>query len=172
MRSLPGLTRCINSDERFRALLDDELGTLLRVARTLASDPGEAEDLVQDAVLRAWRAFDRFDGAHPRAWLLTIVRNTHLNRVRRQRPLLLADPERVPDPAAPDDPEAEAIAKIGDPRVRAELAKLAPRYRDALIAVDLGDLSYAEAAVLLDVPEGTVMSRVSRARARLRERLR
>ncbi len=62
---------------------------LLRVANTLTRNHAEAEDLVQDALLRAFRAIDSFDGRHPRAWLLTILRNTHINRNRRQRAELL-----------------------------------------------------------------------------------
>lgn len=59
---------------------------MLRVARTLTGSWAEAEDVVQESLLRAWRAADRFDGRHPRAWLLTIVRRTHLNMLRRSRP--------------------------------------------------------------------------------------
>lgn len=160
------------TDDRFREMLDSEIAVLLRVATTLTRDRHEAEDLVQDTVLRAWRAFDRFDGAHPRAWLLTILRNTHRNRNRRRRPLLLAEPDWGVAAVADDDTEATAISRVSDPRLRDALASLNPRYRDALLAVDVGGLSYAEAAVVLGVAEGTVMSRVSRARSRLRDRLR
>jgi RNA polymerase sigma-70 factor (ECF subfamily) len=157
--------------DRFHELVDPEIEMLLRVARVLTRDHHEAEDLVQDTVLRAWRAIDRFDGAHPRAWLLTILRNTHRNRNRRRRPVLLAADDTPLLVAAGDDPADEAIARVGDQRLRDALHSLPARYRDAVVAVDLGALSYADAAALLGVPAGTVMSRVSRGRARLRAAL-
>jgi len=69
-----------------------ELPVLLRVARTMTGQPADAEDLVQDTLLRAWRALDTFDGRHPRAWL-TVMRHTEINRHRRRRPELLDDPD-------------------------------------------------------------------------------
>lgn len=70
----------------FRAYVEPEIDVLLRVAQTLTGSWADSEDLVQDTLVRAYRAIDRFDGAHPRAWLLTILRHTHLNSTRRQRP--------------------------------------------------------------------------------------
>ena len=64
---------------------------MLRVARTLTGNPADAEDLVQETVIRAFSALDRFDGAHPRAWLLTILRHTNMNMHRRRRPDLVED---------------------------------------------------------------------------------
>ncbi|MGH9268240.1 MAG: sigma factor, partial [Acidimicrobiales bacterium] len=70
-----------------------EIEVLLRVARTIVSRPADAEDLVQETLLRAYRGIKSFDGRHPRAWLLTIMRNAHVNSVRRRRPELLDDPD-------------------------------------------------------------------------------
>lgn len=69
-----------------------QVEVLYRVARSLTGQPADAEDLVQDTLLRAFRAIEGFDGRHPRAWLLTILRNTEHNRHRRRRPVLLDDP--------------------------------------------------------------------------------
>jgi hypothetical protein len=70
-----------------------EIPVLLRVATSLTCQPADAEDLVQDTLIRAYSAVDRFDGEHPRAWLLTILRNTHVNRARRRLPVLFREPD-------------------------------------------------------------------------------
>jgi len=84
-------------DTAFERYVLPETELLLRVANSLTRNRADAEDLVQDTLLRAFRAIDRFDGRYPRAWLLTILRNTHINRNRRRRPELLRDPERATD---------------------------------------------------------------------------
>ena len=81
-------------EARFAAEVVPEIEVLLRVAQTLTRHPADAEDLVQDTLLRAFRSMDTFDGRHPRAWLLTILRNTNSNRHRRRRPDLLDDPDQ------------------------------------------------------------------------------
>lgn len=153
-----------------------EVDVLYRVARTMTGQPADAEDLVQDTLIRAYRAADRFDGAHPRAWLLTILRNTHVNRGRRRRPQLLDDPDvalaRL-EADQPDQASPEAIVVDGsfEAAVVEALASLTPRFRRVVELVDLDGLSYAEAAQLVGVPVGTVMSRLHRARARMRSQL-
>jgi RNA polymerase sigma-70 factor (ECF subfamily) len=79
-------------DAAFQRYVVPEIPALLRVAQSLTSNAHDAEDLVQDTMLRAYRAIDRFDGEHARAWLFTILRNTHVNRNRKRRPGLLDDP--------------------------------------------------------------------------------
>jgi RNA polymerase sigma-70 factor, ECF subfamily len=160
--------------ERFESWVLPEIEVLFRVARSLTRDTGAAEDLVQDTLLRAYRAIDRFDGAYPRAWLLTILRNAHTNNHRRRRPELLD--QRTDgtghDPADPEvDVEAAAMAGTVDRRLSQALGELPPRFREVVVLVDVDGLSYAESAALLDVPVGTVMSRLHRARRRLREAL-
>lgn len=161
-------------NERFVAYVVPEIEVALRVARTMTATLAEAEDLVQDALVRALRGIDGFDGRHPRAWLLTIVRNTHINRNRRRRPGLLDDPDapgvevRVGrSPSAEDLATAEAL----DGPVAAALASLGDDARAVVELVDVAGLTYAEAAEALDVPIGTVMSRLHRARRRIRDLL-
>lgn len=151
-----------------------EIDVLLRVARTIVARPADAEDLVQDTLVRAFRAIDRFDGRHPRAWLLTILRNAHINGVRRRRPELLDDPDDAVDRLlgdAADGPEALVVGAAFDAVVADAVAALPPRFGAVVTLVDINGLSYAEAAEALGVPIGTVMSRLHRARHRMRDRL-
>jgi RNA polymerase sigma-70 factor (ECF subfamily) len=151
-----------------------EVEVLLRVARSLTRNHAEAEDLVQDTLVRAFRSIERFDGRHPRAWLLTILRNAHINRNRRRRPELLRDPdlalERLESTASGDRAESAVDDAIDDEILRA-VAELDEPFRRVLELVDVDGLTYAEAAEALGVPIGTVMSRLHRARSRIRDRL-
>jgi len=163
-------------EQVFRTYVEPEIEVLLRVAQTLTGSWADAEDVVQETLIRAWRAADRFDGAHPRAWLLTILRRTHLNSLRRQRPDLIGDELDAHRPAfgaaSTPSPEQQHIdGELSAPLEQA-LASLHPRYRTVLLLIDVDDLTYAEAAQVLDVPIGTVMSRLSRARDKLRHQLR
>ncbi len=163
--------------ERFRDVVQPEIEVLLRVALSLTRHRADAEDLVQETLLRAYRSLDRFDGRYPRAWLLTILRNTHVNMHRRTRPdpvgdwtlLLSARPAfgSANTPSAEDSHLSTSLSRD----VAAAVNELDPRFRAAVVLVDVHDLSYAEAAAVLGVPVGTVMSRLSRARDRLRRRL-
>ena len=101
---------------RFDHFVVPEIEVMLRVARSLTAGAAEAEDLVQDSLLRAYRSIDTFDGRHPRAWLLTIVRNTNINRNRRQRPGLVDDPD-APEvegrtPTAARHPQSRTACRI------------------------------------------------------------
>ena len=150
-----------------------EIDVLLRVAYTLVPRPADAEDLVQDTLLRAFQAMDGFDGRHPRAWLLTIMRHTQINRTRRRRPELLDDPDRD-QPVGSDaavSPEALVVGEMFDGEVETALDSLPTRLRQVVELVDVNGLSYAEAAEVMGVPGGTVMSRLHRARSRMRARL-
>jgi RNA polymerase sigma-70 factor (ECF subfamily) len=153
-----------------------EVEVLLRVALSMTDQRADAEDLVQDTLLRAWRSIDSFDGQYPRAWLLTILRNANINRHRRQRPVLLDDPdmtfERRTD-SGTDVPSAEDVVvdQMFDEAVEAAVGRLPERFREVLLLVDVHGLSYAAAAEVLGVPEGTVMSRLHRARKRVRDHL-
>lgn len=163
-------------DRRFRNQVLAELEVLYRVARRLTRNPADAEDLVQDTLVRAYRAFDRFDGRYPRAWLLTILRNTHLNQLRKHRPDLLENElaHRLPAPGHDgriDGTPDRALHEDFDPIVREALASLSANHRAVIALVDLDGLSYQETADLLQIPIGTVMSRLHRARNKVRTRL-
>ncbi|MEX0868507.1 MAG: sigma-70 family RNA polymerase sigma factor [Nitriliruptoraceae bacterium] len=164
------------TDARFREQVLTELDVLYRVARRLTHTSQDAEDLVQDTLVRAYRSFDRFDGRYPRAWLLTILRNTRINQVRKRRPDLLDDEvaNKLPATGADgraDATESQALRDHLTPQVRSALAELSPKHRAVVALVDLDGLTYQEAADVLDVPVGTVMSRLHRARKSVRRHL-
>ncbi len=153
-----------------------EIPVLYRVALSLTGQKADAEDLVQETLVRAFRAADRFDGAYPRAWLLTILRRAHLNRVRGRRPVLLHDGESVErslENTGPPVASAEdvVISEEFEAVVSDALRALPDKHRAVVTLVDIEGLSYQEAADVLGVPRGTVMSRLHRARARIRARL-
>lgn len=149
-----------------------EIELLLRVARSLTRNDADADDLVQDTLLRAHRSIETFDGRYPRAWLLTILRNTHINRQRRQRPELLRDPDTPDRVVAATGPLADDfIEQSFDAEIERALAELPEPFRQVIELVDIRDLSYATAAEMTGVPVGTVMSRLHRARTRIRKHL-
>lgn len=152
------------------------IDVMYRVALSLTRNSADAEDLVQDALIRAFRAIDRFDGAHPRAWLLTILRNTHYNRNRKRRPFLFRDGESAEaalESLGEHEPSAESL--VVGPQFEAvvadALAVLPDKFRTVVTLVDIHGLTYQESADALGIPIGTVMSRLHRARARIRSRL-
>ncbi|MCC7075708.1 MAG: sigma-70 family RNA polymerase sigma factor [Acidimicrobiia bacterium] len=152
-----------------------EIDVLHRVALSITRDTGEAEDLVQETLLRAYRAICSFDGRHARAWLLTIMRNTHASRMRKRRPAVVHDPDAalaVRDDAWGDRPVEEIVVDVTfDAALTEALLALPVPFREAVELVDVQGLSYREAAEALGVPLGTIMSRLHRARGRLRDAL-
>lgn len=152
-----------------------ELDVLFRVAMSLTHNSADAEDLVQETLMRAFGAIERFDGRYPRAWLLTIMRNAQVNRVRRRRPELMRDPEvgdRLLESQTPhDSAEHDALRDAFDAAVEEALEALPEKFRQVVGLVDLDGLSYQQAADVIGVPVGTVMSRLHRARQRIRAHL-
>jgi RNA polymerase sigma-70 factor, ECF subfamily len=159
----------LHAQEAFERYVVPELPMMLRVARALTRHEAEAEDLVQDTLVRAFRGIHTFDGRHPRSWLLTIMRNTHINRNRRRRPTLLKDPDVAND--VPADDETDVFDDQFDAAVEAALDDLGEPFRAVVELVDIRGLTYAEAAAQLGVPIGTIMSRLHRARRRMRGQL-
>jgi RNA polymerase sigma-70 factor (ECF subfamily) len=159
--------------DAFERYVLPELEVLMRVAQSLTGNTADAEDLLQDTLVRACRSIDRFDGRYPRAWLLTILRRAHCNRNRRRRPELLPDPDTDIDRATQSAADAAdaTIEAAFDAEVEAALLELPAPFRQTVELVDIGGLSYREAAEALGVPVGTVMSRLHRGRARIRNRL-
>jgi RNA polymerase sigma-70 factor (ECF subfamily) len=164
--------------ERFAADMLAHLDALYAFARWLARSPADAEDLVQETMLKGLRARASFEpGTNLRAWLFTILRRTFLNldaRAGRERPAGAAargaeDPpaaERVPEPAV--DPEPALFAAVSRDAIDAALAALPPEFREAVWLCDVEELTMSEAAAVIGCPVGTVKSRVSRGRAILR----
>lgn len=161
--------------ERFRRYVTPELPVLLRVARRLTGNAEDAEDAVQETLIRAYRAIDRFDGRHPRAWLLTILRNATYNMHRRARPPLADSEELLRLPAAGPEGRNGTEERVLDGIIETEIADalfaLHRNFREVVVLVDVDGLSYNEAADVLGIPTGTVMSRLHRARRKMRKRL-
>lgn len=152
---------------RFRALVLPELGYLHRLGVALTGSRHAGEDLVQECVLRALRYFDSYNGDGFRAWMAAIMRN--VNRDRPRVNPVVADDEwlqNIPDNAP--NPEQIALNKDDALRLRGMVAALPEALREVLVLREFGNLSYAQIAVALKVPMGTVMSRLSRARDDLR----
>lgn len=166
----------VGQDARFQEYVTPELDVLYRVAFSITRNNADAEDLVQDTLLRAYRAIERFDGRYPRAWLLTIMRNAQVNRVRRKRPELMHDPDetmaRVADGSRDGaDAESQLMEEEFEAPVATALANLPEKFRRVVELVDLNELTYQEAADVLGIPVGTVMSRLHRARRNIRAHL-
>ena len=160
---------------RFEAVVLPHLDTAYTLARYLTRNAHDAEDVVQDACLRALTYFDGFrgeEGTSARAWLLAIVRNTAFSSVRRQSPDALEFDEVQHSGAVADvHPEAALLRSAAKETLGAALDRLAPEFREVIVLRELEGLSYKEISDVAGVPVGTVMSRLSRARARLREAL-
>src|SRR4051812_14506514 len=172
-----------STDERQAAAFEAEalasIDALYRTALRLTRVPADAEDLVQETYLKAFRAADRFErGTNLRAWLFTILHNTARNRVRdRSREPLSVDTEaleraadRLPESSS-TTPEAQLIAQTLAPDLQAAIDSLPDTFRQAVWLRDVEEFSYAEIARMLEIPAGTVMSRISRGRSLLFERL-
>jgi RNA polymerase sigma factor (sigma-70 family) len=162
---------------RFEAQVLPHLDAAYRFARWLARSPLEADDLVQETFLRAFRGFDSLRGEDVKAWLLTIVRNCHATALRQQqRRATVSLPDEPAAHSAADtvaavpDPESASLAAEDRRTLERLIAALAPEHREVLLLREMEDLSYREIAVVTGVPIGTVMSRLARARAALRSR--
>lgn len=163
---------------RFEAAALPHLNTAYNLARWLLRDEHSAQDVVQDAYLRAFRFFDGFRGGDARPWLMGIVRNACFTWMREHghgTEHVEFDEERDSDSFDPtisrddDNPETLLIKKLESGRVNAAIEQLPTVFREALILRELEEMSYEEIAQIVGIPIGTVMSRLSRARRMLRE---
>jgi RNA polymerase sigma-70 factor (ECF subfamily) len=155
------------------------LDSLYRTALRLTRVPADAEDLVQETYLKAFRSSDSFEpGTNLRAWLFTILHNTARNRARdRARDAVAIDSDTVERTAeesagaSADTPETLLLRDVMTPDVQAAVEALPDTFRQAVWLRDVEEFSYAEIAAMLDIPAGTVMSRISRGRRMLFDRL-
>jgi RNA polymerase sigma-70 factor (ECF subfamily) len=156
--------------ERFERVVLPFLDDAYTLARYLLRDEHDAQDVVQEAALRAFRYFGGYSGGDARAWLLTIVRNCSLNWQRRHR----ADERTVSFVDATDisldtgrDADAEAVESSERDRVQRAIDALPAEFREVIVLREVQDLSYREISDISGVPIGTVMSRLARARKKL-----
>ncbi|MGB9656927.1 MAG: sigma-70 family RNA polymerase sigma factor [Pseudolabrys sp.] len=170
--SLSGL----DDNARFRSIVMPHIDEAYRLAHWLTGNRTDAEDVVQDASMRAFRAIRNYTGGSARSWVLSIVRNTAYSWLHKNRPAAVVNVEDLEsvelEQANPvdrdgDNPEAVLIAKADADQLRTAIAALPPVFRETLVLRDIEGLDYREIAQATDVPIGTVMSRLARARHRL-----
>ena len=160
--------------ERFGQVLLPHLDAAYNLARWLTRNDHDAEDLVQAAYLRALKFFGGFHGANSRAWLLTIVRNacyTWLHKKQARGPAVAFEEEIHSAGSDALDPQISLLSEDQRRTVRRAVEELPPELREVVVLRELEGLSYKEIATIAGIPLGTVMSRLSRARERLRESL-
>ncbi|CAN5354056.1 RNA polymerase sigma factor [soil metagenome] len=160
---------------RFERLATPHLDAAFNLARWLTQNDHDAQDVVQEAMLRAMRYLDGFRGDNARAWLLQIVRHTCFSWLKDNRPAerLWPDDDESAQAAAPadDEPPAVAMRKSDRASINRAIAMLPIVYREVFVLRELEDLSYGDIARIADIPVGTVMSRLARGRGLLRAAL-
>ena len=154
------------------------LDVLYRVALRLTGNPSDADDLVQETMLKAYRAWEQFEpGTNAKGWLLTILRHAFINeyRRRRRRPETVdidaVEPFAVFPDVQEEDPQGAFFDRIVDDEVLRAIDQLPEAFRETLVLSDVEGLNYQEIAKMLDVPVGTVKSRLFRARHLLQRQL-
>jgi len=163
--------------ERFRTVMLPHMDAAYTLARYLTRDPSAAEDIVQEAFLRAYRSFADWRGEAPKAWLLAIVRNCFLSSVStaaaraRTRDIHDWQGDVPAELIAQDDPESLLADRSEAAMLRATIEQLPEPFRETLVLRELEEMSYKDIATIAQVPIGTVMSRLSRARQMLAELL-
>lgn len=156
---------------RFEEQVSPHLRSAYNLARWLTRSHEDAEDIVQEAFLRAFSAFESFRGEDAKPWLLTIVRNTSMTWLKRNRNggATIGFEEALEDPVEPSpDPEEGLLISCDRQQVRQALEQLPADFREAVILREMEGFSYKEISTTIGVPVGTVMSRLSRGRDWLR----
>lgn len=165
---------------RFEATVLVHLDAAYNLARWLTHDEHGAQDAVQDACLRAFRFFDSLHGPSPKAWFMAVVRNACLDWLKNQRRRTLEDEydddahgsvEAPHASGALEAPESAAVRASEARWVRDGIAALPREYREVVVLRELEELSYKEISAIVDVPIGTVMSRLARGRDLLQQKL-
>ena len=154
------------------------LDALYRVALRLTANPSDADDLVQETMLKAYRAWDQYEkGTNAKGWLLTILRHAFINEYRRRTrhpenvDLDTIEPFAVFGEIQDDDPQGAFFDKIVDDEVLKAIDQLPETFRETLVLSDVEGMSYQEIAKILEIPVGTVKSRLFRARQALQGKL-
>jgi len=150
------------------------LDAAYNLARWLTRNEHDAQDVVQDAYLRAFKFFDGFRGTNSRSWLLSIVRNTSYNWLQKNRKSELTtvfDEELHESEAVVSDPLAPLLRDAEQQLVRQAIEELPVEFREVMILRELEEMSYKEISEVAEIPIGTVMSRLARARKQLQTRL-
>lgn len=159
----------------FEEMVTSHLDPLYRTALRLTGRPQDAEDLVQETYLRAWRSLHTYrPGTNPKAWLFRILHNAHIDRYRAStRTVQTVDEMEGQDPAfvVHETPESVVLSGVMDAEIRQALMALPEVFRSCLILADLEGFSYQEIADILAIPRGTVMSRLFRGRRAMRRAL-
>lgn len=171
----------MDNRQRFNEVVLPHLDSALSLARWLTGNVSDAEDVVQDACIRAFAAIDSVKNGNPRAWILSIVRNTAFTWLAKNRPkaVVVTDDDRLfeqaglemIDRADTSTPEAILIAKADADLLQRAIAALPLSYREVLVLREVEELSYREISEVMSIPVGTVMSRLARARALLIQRI-
>lgn len=174
--------RTVADYSRFEAMIDQHRRRAYRMAIQLTRNSAEAEDLMQDTFIKAWRGFDSYSPGRPFLnWLLRIMQRAYLDTKRRENPIRKADSlnsmvsptdrevQEIPIPDPADTPDIEAIQSDLSRQVRSALEELPFVYRQAIELCDLEELNYSEIADLQNTTIGTVRSRIHRGRRFLRE---
>ena len=164
----------LEKQERFETLVMPHLDAAYNLARWLTRNEHDAKDIVQEAFLRAYKFFDGFRGSNSRSWLLSIVRNatySWLEKNRRQELTVMFDEEIHGAENGVFDPLTPKLMEGDQESIREAIEELPVEYRELTILRELEGLSYKELAEVAQVPIGTVMSRLSRARKHLYMRL-
>ena len=165
---MPQTSKATNFEDAILPHLD----AAYNLARWLTRDPSDADDVVQEAYLRAFRFFDGFHGSDARAWLLKIVRNTCYSWLQKNRgQAIMTEFDEKQHSIESRDPEAAMIGTIDGRVVRHLLEDLPLEFREVVILRELEGMSYKEIADIASIPVGTVMSRLARARSRLQQLL-
>jgi len=163
-----------NKRARFEQVVLPHLDAAYNLARWLTHNDHDAQDVVQETYLRAYRFFEGFRGGDSRTWLLAIVRNTSFTWMQRNRPpenTDVFDEQLHSEESESATPEALLLAGADQELVRKALEELPAQFREVLVLRELEGLSYKEIADVVNIPIGTVMSSLARARQRLREAL-
>jgi len=162
------------TEQRFKTLILPHLTSAFNVARWLTRNDQDAQDVTQEAYLRAFKFFPSFHGENPRAWLLAIVRNTFFTWYQQnthQAPDAVFDEEvhsfETNDARQDDNPEAMLVRREDQQRVHRALQSLRTEFREVMVLRELEELSYKEIAAIVGIPIGTVMSRLGRGRQQL-----